>query len=87
MNFCNFPHDTQRCDLLISSSELNKPKIHLFCSIFLVAHPKAMLEYHWDPVQPILFSKKISLPDLDIKNISTEQCRIGGKLSELELPK
>nr|CAD2136862.1 unnamed protein product [Meloidogyne enterolobii] len=31
MNFCNFPHDKQRCDLLISS----------------IAHPKSVLEFRW----------------------------------------
>jgi hypothetical protein len=41
-----------------------------------------MLEFGWDPVSAIVFAKKISLPDLRIRNISTEECQIGGKLSE-----
>uniref|UniRef100_A0A914I6C1 Neurotransmitter-gated ion-channel ligand-binding domain-containing protein n=1 Tax=Globodera rostochiensis TaxID=31243 RepID=A0A914I6C1_GLORO len=63
MNFCNFPHDTQRCSLYISS----------------IAHPKSMLDFHWEP-RPILFPRRVSLPDLRIKKIADTICQLPGKL-------
>uniref|UniRef100_A0A914NEH9 Neurotransmitter-gated ion-channel ligand-binding domain-containing protein n=1 Tax=Meloidogyne incognita TaxID=6306 RepID=A0A914NEH9_MELIC len=65
MNFCNFPHDKQRCDLLISS----------------IAHPKSVLEFRWASKQPIIFAKRVLLSDLRIQSIGTEQqCQIDEKL-------
>nr|CAD2191026.1 unnamed protein product [Meloidogyne enterolobii] len=65
MNFCNFPHDKQRCDLLISS----------------IAHPKSVLEFRWASKQPIIFAKRVLLTDLRIQSIGTEQqCQIDEKL-------
>jgi len=81
MNFCNFPHDKQRCDLLISSS-ISLPRLKIKFKIFKVAHPKSVLEFRWASKQPIIFAKRVLLSDLRIQSIGTEQqCQIDEKLS------
>uniref|UniRef100_A0A914LY76 Neurotransmitter-gated ion-channel ligand-binding domain-containing protein n=1 Tax=Meloidogyne incognita TaxID=6306 RepID=A0A914LY76_MELIC len=80
MNFCNFPHDKQRCDLLISSS-ISLPRLKIKFKIFKVAHPKSVLEFRWASKQPIIFAKRVLLSDLRIQSIGTEQqCQIDEKL-------
>uniref|UniRef100_A0AC34GTJ8 Neurotransmitter-gated ion-channel ligand-binding domain-containing protein n=1 Tax=Panagrolaimus sp. ES5 TaxID=591445 RepID=A0AC34GTJ8_9BILA len=63
MTFCRFPHDSQECDLLISS----------------IAYPQSFVNLMWHD-EPIQFSSRISLPELKIKRMSTEDCIVEGKL-------
>ncbi|KAH7725476.1 Protein LGC-43 [Aphelenchoides avenae] len=63
MTFCRHPHDSQECDLLISS----------------IAYSKAFVNFEWHST-PINFANRVSLPELRIKKVTTETCRVQGKL-------
>uniref|UniRef100_A0A7E4UTN7 Neur_chan_LBD domain-containing protein n=1 Tax=Panagrellus redivivus TaxID=6233 RepID=A0A7E4UTN7_PANRE len=63
MTFCRFPHDSQMCDLLISS----------------IAYSRSYINFVWH-TEAIQFSSKISLPELRIKRLLTEECVVEGKL-------
>lgn len=64
MIFCRFPHDSQQCDLRISS----------------IAYPKTNVNFSWN-ASPVQFSSKISLPELRVKSLTPEECKVEGKLS------
>ena len=84
MTFCRFPHDSQECDLLISSSKEspNKRNFNFNQPILSVAYPQTFVNLMWHD-EPIQFSSRISLPELKIKSMSTEDCIVEGKLSKL----
>uniref|UniRef100_A0A915DFW7 Neurotransmitter-gated ion-channel ligand-binding domain-containing protein n=1 Tax=Ditylenchus dipsaci TaxID=166011 RepID=A0A915DFW7_9BILA len=64
MTFCRHPHDSQKCFLVLSS----------------VAYTKSVIQFHWHSTKPVLFSTKVSLPELRIKRLATDTCAVEGKL-------
>uniref|UniRef100_A0AC34R9W9 Neurotransmitter-gated ion-channel ligand-binding domain-containing protein n=1 Tax=Panagrolaimus sp. JU765 TaxID=591449 RepID=A0AC34R9W9_9BILA len=63
MTFCRFPHDSQQCDLMISS----------------IAYPKTFVNLMWN-LDAITFATPVTLPELQIKKVTTENCVVEGKL-------
>lgn len=67
---------------MISVLALVNPIFNVENYFFLVAYPKTNVNLTWTDI-PVQFATRISLPELKIKHIATENCRVEGKMSKI----